>query len=283
VGVLLDKINLTRPLVWLDDQAYAARLLGGGRIDWLDAAALVALRRKAGGLLRAELTLLPAAAVAAAWLEAQPELRQAMAAKPRAVVPLRTLLADPGLRARLDELIRALRAGLPGRPLVLAIPSPRRWLAEAYRAAHGDSAVLSAGAEEIDTAAVYVAEFLRSFGESGLDAVLLQEAAGDEPASAAEVAWYQPVLNIAGHFRWDLGLQLPGGAGFAGPAQGLAFVIAPQPPPGCAAGLALGAEFWSGAAPPKAPAGGFLFTVVPADAVPEQVLERLALLRGGAA
>jgi len=283
VGVLLDKINLLRPLVWVDDLAYAERLLGGGRSDWLDVAGLVALRRKAVGLLRAELTLLPAAAVAAALIEARPQLRQAMASKPRAVVPLRTLLADAELRARLDELIRALRAGLPGRPLVLAIPSPRRWLAEAYRAAHGAGAVLEAGAEEIDTAAVYVAEFLRSFGESGLDAVLLQEAPGAEPASAAEVSWYQPVFNIAGHFRWDLGLQLPDGSGFAGPLPSLAFVIAPRPPAGCAAGLALGTEFWSGTAPPRAPAGGFLFAVVPADVVPERVLERLALLRGGGA
>jgi hypothetical protein len=283
VGVLLDKINLLRPLVWLDDLAYAERLLGGGRTDWLDATGLVAQRRKAAGLLRADLTVLPAAAMAAAWIEVRPELRQAMAARPRAVVPLRTLLADPGLRARLDELIRALRAGLPGRPLVLAIPSPRRWLAEAWHATHGAAATLSAGAEEIDTAAVYVAEFLRSFGESGLDAVLLQEAPGAEPASATEIAWYQPVLNIAAHYRWDLGLQLPDGSGFAGPVQHLAFVIAPQPPPGCAAGLALGGGFWSGAPPPQAPAGGFLFAVVPVDAVPERVLERLALLRGGTA
>ncbi|WP_036516738.1 hypothetical protein [Nevskia soli] len=282
MGALLDKINLLHPLVWLDDLSYVERLLGGGRIDWLDVAGLVALRRKAAGLLRAELTVLPAAAVAAAWIEAQPELRQAMASKPRPVVPLRTLLADPGLRARLDELIRALRAGLPGRPLVLALPSPRRWLAEAYSAAHGAGAVLSAGAEEIDTAAVYVAEFLRSFGESGLDAVLLQEALGAEPASAAEISWYRPVLNIAGHYRWDLGLQLPDASGFAGPARDLDFIIAPQPLSGCTLGVALDGEFWSGAAPPQVPAGGFLFAVVPTNAVPEQVLARLAVLRGGA-
>ena len=282
MGVLLDKINLLRPLVWLDDLSYTERLLGGGRTDWLDVAGLVALRRKAASLLRAEVTVVPAAAVAAAWIEAQPELRQAMASKPRPVLPLRVLLADPGLRGRLDELIRALRAGLPGRPLILMVPSPRCWLAEAYRAAHGAGAAFTAGVEEIDTAAVYVAEFLRSFGESGLDAVLLQEAAGAEPASAAEIAWYQPVLNIAGHYRWDLGLHLPDGSGFTGPVQNLDFVIASRPLPGCPTGVALDGKFWSGAAPPRAPAGGFLFTVVPADAVPEQVLDRLAFLRGGA-
>lgn len=278
---LLDRITSSaKPLLWLDDTAYTDRLLAGGKTPWRDAAEYVAFRRKGTGLLRPDVIAVPVGAFARAWVEANPLLREAMAGKKRAVAPARTLLADEGLRAQLVEMLRGLRAAFAGPPLVLAMPSPRAWVSEAYRLAFGPDAEVEVGGDEADSCAVYVAEFLRSFGESGVDAILLEERAGAEPASSEEIGWYQPVINLAGHYRWDLGLRLPSASGFSGEASGVQFMIAPTPVAGVAAGIALGDNFWSGDAAAAVPAGAFRFATVPADAVPEKVLERLATLRG---
>lgn len=279
MAALLDKINAMHPLLWLDDMAYSERLLASGHADWLDTADVVAFRRKATGLLGLDVVVLPVDVVARAWLDVKPELRLAMAAKERAVAPLRLLLADPGFRGKLDEFVRALRAALHGRPVVLLMSSPRKWIGDAYRVAFGEAAQVSIGPDQVDSSAVYVAEFLRTFGESGVDSVLMQEATGAGSRSFEEIAWFQPVINVARHFRWDLGLQFADDSEFVGEVRGLSFAVARLPLPGCVAGLSVPAEFWSGAPPPAVPAGGFLYSVIPADGVPEQVLERIGAFR----
>lgn len=276
---LLDRLAAgDKPLLWLDDTAYSNKLLAGGKTPWHDGAEYTAFRRKAQGLLKPDFVVVPVGSIVAAWVASHTPLKEAMAAKKRAVAPARTLLADEPLRAHLVEMLKGLRAALGSAPLVLSIPSPRAWVAEAYTQAFGGD--VEVGGDEADSCAVYVAEFLRSFGESGVDGLLLEEREGAEPVSAEELGWYQPVINVAGHYRWDLGVRLPTGEGFSGDAAGLQFVISPKPIGGVANGLALSAGFWSGDAAPAAPKGGFRFAVVPPDAVPEKVLERLATLRG---
>lgn len=270
--------------LWLDSTAYAGRLLAGGRIPWLDATACAAWQRKAQGLLHSDVLAVPLAEPIAAWLAANRELAEAMAAKPRTTYALKTLLADEALRAHLVALVAALRGAVGALPLVLQLPSPRRWIALAHAQAHGGAEVPQIGADEIDSAAVLVADFLRSFGESAVDGLLLDEAAGDEPADAEQLAWYQPVLNVAAHYRWDVGLRLPEAVAFAGAVAGYAYVIAPRVLSGAApaplAGLSVPEAFWrAGTAAPTPAAGRFRHAQIPADSVPEQVLERIAALR----
>lgn len=276
MGKILDRITAGHAL-WLDDTDYAERLLANGKTPWHDVAEYVAFRRKSQGLLRPDFVVVPLARFAAARVVSDAALREAMAAKKRAVVPARTLLADEALRAHLIELLKGMRAAFGSSPLVLALPSPRAWVGAAYRLAFGADAEVEVGGDEADACAMYVAEFLRSFGESGVDGLLLEEGEGEEPVSGEEIGWYQPVLNLAAHYRWDLGLRLPSGAGFAGGAEGVQFVIAPTAIAGAAHGLALGDEFWNGEA---AAAAMFRYARVPVDAVPERVLERLVTLRG---
>lgn len=261
--------------LWLDYGAYAARLLANGAAPWLDADAAGAWLRKAQSLLKSDVVVLPVAAVTEQWLRARPELAAAMAAKSRAVFPLKTLLADAPLRAHLVELARVLRALFDKQPLVLALPSPRRWAALAYSQAYtGETPELDA--DVVDSAAAYVADFLRAFADCGIDGLLLCEDAASAPATADDLALYQPVFNVAAHYRWDAGLQLPPGSpGAAG--DGPAFVLADEPLAGLPTGIAVPPAFWTGAAPP--PAAGFRYAEIPAEAQPERVLERLALLR----
>lgn len=273
----LDDLLSSRKALWLDYADYAGALLANGMVPWLDVAGCVAWQRKAQGLLKSDVLTLPVATVCARWLDRQPALREAMAAKRRAVFPLKTLLADEALRAHLVELAAGLRACFSDLPLALACPSPRRWVAEAYRQAHGAEAEVEVGEDEADSAAVYLADFLRAFGNAGIDALLLQESADSEPAAAEGLACYQPVLNVAAHYRWDIGLSAPAGR-YAGGSSGLGFVVAPSALPGTRAGCIVPADFWAGAAPPDCPPHGFRYAVIPAGVQPEAVLQRLAVL-----
>jgi hypothetical protein len=262
--------------LWLDYVDYAGDLLAGGAIPWLETSHCAAWQRKAQGLLASDVLAMPVARVCSAWLDAHGPLRAAMGAKKRAVFPLKTLLGDEALRAHLVDWLRAVRGSVPGPVLALECPSPRAWVAAAYTQAL--DAACEVGEDEADSAALYIADFLRIFGESGVDALLLAETGASEPATAAEIACYQSVLNVASHYRWDVGLYVPG-LRYTGGEAGLDFVIAPQALPGAVTGLEIPAAFWDGAAEPAAQPGSFRHAIIPRHADPERVLERLALLR----
>ncbi|TXH03179.1 MAG: hypothetical protein E6R07_12815 [Nevskiaceae bacterium] len=277
MGALLD-LAASSSSLWLDYGDYAGRLLAGGQVPWSDVSAYVAWQRKAQGLLKSDVIALPLAPLSEAWLAAHPGLREAMAGKRRAVFPIKTLLADEALRTHIAELLSGLRASFARQPLALVLPSPRAWIALAYRQAHGPQDDATSDADDVDSAAMYVADFLRSFGDCGIDALLLQETAGAEPTDAAELEWYRPVFNVCAHYRWDCGLHLPAAAHAPGAVEGLGFVVAPQRLDIGQSVVALDEAFWTGAEPPPATAG-LRFAVVPAGASPEAVLDRLAVLR----
>lgn len=274
MGKFLAMLGGDKRPVWLEATDYAGRLLAGGAIPWFDVAEFLAWQRKTQGLLRADVVVLPLGALVAAWVNRDGDLVLQMRSKQRATWPLKVLLSHEPLRAHISQILNGLRASYRDAPLALAMPSPRLWVAETLEATGGTATI---GEDEVDTASVYVADFLRTFGESGLDAVLLEESARSEPGSVAEVAWYQPVINVAGHFRWDLGLRLPVAAAYGGGEAGLGFLVAPRVLPGQPCGVAVGEAFWAeGSAPSD---GAFHFADVARDHQPEQVLDRLALLR----
>jgi hypothetical protein len=259
-----------RPPLWLDDTAYGARLLAGGSPPWLDVSALVSWRRKVQGLLKPSVSVLDVAPLADAWIDANPSVRQAMSAQRRGTAPLRALLSEEGLRLHIKEVLAGLRASSSA-PLALGSPSPRKWIRRAYQTAFAEH--LTPGEDETDSAAVYLADFLRVFGESSIDVLLLEDDVETAPADSQQVGWYQSVLNLARHYRWDVGLrvpQVPQGESL------LDFLIAARD----AKGVEVDAAFWSGGgAAPHVPPGGFRYAAIPVDAEPEAVLERLAKLR----
>lgn len=276
----LDDILAQGKRLWLDYSEYAGALLAGGSVPWLDVSELVAWQRKAQGLLQSDVLELPIGEVGNAWLQAHPALLDAMRSKNRPVFPLKTLLADAALRAHLLEIARGLRASFARLPLALVCPSPKRWALDAYRAAFGDDGAGAAdfGADETEDASAYLADFLRSFGDVGVDILLLQESVDSEPEDAAGLEAYRPVLNVAAHYRWEIGLAAPGGR-YRGDAADFGFVIAPQAANGRRSGRMVPSDFWSGAAASDCPENGFRYARVPGDAKPETVLQRLAALR----
>ena len=258
------------PPLWLDDTAYSGRLLAGGRIPWLDVTGLIGWRLKATALLKPSLAALDVGAIAAAFVAASPAQGAALARERGPTGPLAAMLAAVDLRRHVAEVLKGLRHSFR-MPLAIVMPSPRAWPALAYSSAFGERPVI--GADETDAASVYMADFLRSFGEAGVDVLLLTDDATTRPRTQEEVDWYQSVLNVGRHYRWDVGLRTPQVP--AGGEGGFDFLIAPQ----AARGVDVGDAFWETDAdrPPAGP-GGFLYARVPEDAAPERVLARLARL-----
>ena len=69
-------------------------------------------------------------------------------------------------------------------------------------------------AGQAETAAMYSADFLRTFSDSGVDGLLLDE--GPVPADElTDPEAYRPVVNVAEHYEWpvlirtDAGLTVP--------------------------------------------------------------------------
>lgn len=268
MGRLQDRVASGQSTLWLDSADYAAQLLAGGIAPWNDVAAALAWMRKAQGLLRSDVIGVPIAAVIQAQLAQRADLRAAISAKQKPLAPLRTLLADEQLRAHLAELVSGLRAGFDDLPLVLCAPSPRLWPALAYGQAF-DGAAVEVSDDDADGAAVYIADFLRRFGETGVDALLLEESAQSAPTSTDDLDLYQPVFNVARHYRWYSGLLMPLAPAFD--ASSLDYLIAPGHEP-----LLLDEAFWQGG---DAPAAQLRYLRVPPGLQPEAVLDRISSLR----
>jgi hypothetical protein len=266
-------------LLWLDDADYSATLLAGGAAPWLEATAYVAWRRKAQSLLSSNVIAIPVARIFSAWLATDAQLRAASGAKTRANFPLKTMLAAADLRRHLAEIIVGLRSSFPRLAVALVCPSPRAWVSDAYHWAFGDAAQIEVGEEEVDAATLHSADFLREFGGSGIDTVLLEESAQSEPATTAEIEWYRSVLNVGAHYRWDMGLRLPGDRFAGDDPAGFSYIVGPKPFGAPCFGRVIADEFWRGDDPDHSLPYDFRFSRIPSEIKPEVVLDRLALLR----
>jgi hypothetical protein len=276
MGRWLDAVrSQTRRLIWLDDTAYTARLFANGRAPWLDPGAWVGWRKRALQLLEPDIAVLDVTECATHWLERDAKLLALVRSTSEPGGPLRTLLSDDRLHSHLVHLLRALGA-TTDKPLALTIHSPRRWLVELYRRTFADQ--VEPNEDEIEDAAGDISRLLRALSDAGSDVLLLQEEHLPPARIGAWLDCYGSIVNVARHYRWDVGAYLPGGA----PANigELSFAIAPADGSVRTLGLAVDREFWEGAPAPGATVSDqFLYATIPVDAQPNSVLERLKELR----
>jgi len=270
-----ERVRRGKPVLWVDYVAYAERLLAPGGVPWTDTAATVAWYRQAQGLIASDVIAIPLWRLIDALLVRAPRLVEQMRTKQRLTHPLRALLASEELRTSAVELVRALRSVFPGTLLAIVLPSPRTAMLLAHRASSRDSGDPETGEEEVDTAVLYLADFLRCFGEAGLDILLLD---GGEPTDAGTFEAHRPVYNVAHHYGWVVGLE----TGPSSPApvpNGGDFVVAHPANRDTADLVPVRVALASDAASEHA---GFDFLHVPRDAVPENVLQSLQAIRSGA-
>lgn len=266
----------SRP-AWFDSLAYCrAKLLGGAAVPWTAPGDLVAFTSKAQGMFRSDALLVDVADLCAERATADPELRAAMGSRSRAGYALRTLLADDTVRTAAVDAVGAVSGGGDGTPVVLSIPSPARWLT--ISAEQAGQPADPPDADRADTAAMYIADFLRVFGTAGVDGLLLDEG----PADAVELVpadAYRPVLNVAENYGWPSLICTPAAAAWPnGVVAGIAGWIgtaSPQPE-GTTWGWYAGGDFWAGAGPDGKP--DLVFAVVPGHADPDSVMARVRAL-----
>jgi hypothetical protein len=263
--------------VWFDSLAYCReRLLSREPVPWRSPGDLTAFFGKAQGMFRSDALLMDLADLYAQLVADDDELRSAMAARTRPGYALRVLLADEQARAVAREAVSAVAATAGLVPVVLSLPSPSHWLTITAKQAGQDLA--PPDADRADTAAMYVADFLRTFAGSGVDGLLLDE--GPTPAGdLVDPEAYRSVLNVADHYAWpvvvrsDTTSAWPHGA-VAGVAAWLGTVAVGQPI--ARWGLVAGRDFWTGQ--DRTTEGDLVFAVVPADADPEAVMQRVRAL-----
>lgn len=261
--------------VWLKSSGYARRLLLGEAGDpWESAAGYLAFFNQAQGLLRPDVAVVDVGDLYRSWLARHPALKAEMGSKKRPAFPLKRMLEEEGPRKLLAEVVEAVVASLRGQtPLVLALPSPRRWLAEAAALAGRDGIAIDA--DLIEDATMYMGDLLRAVSVHPVGGVLLEE--GPEGV-AADVSAYRTLVNIARHYRW--GVALRGEAN--GTAADFDSVISATPAAAgdLAQGLDVSEPLWAGLPLEPLAAGQFYFAEIPEGAQPEAVLQHLTRLRG---
>lgn len=271
--------------LWLKSSAYTRRLLLGENGDpWESGSKFLAYFSQAHGLLKPDVAVIEVGELFDSWLKRNPGLKAELGAKRKASYPLRKLLEQEGARALLMEVIDAVVAHLRGQtPLILSMPSPRHWLQLANRAAGRDG--VEVDDDGIEDSAMYLADLVRAVSGLPVGGVLLEEAWDEGVSGAVNVELYRPMINVAKHYRWPLALRI--GANPLLEGEALAeidvFIGSGQlPDAGRAKGIDVSTSAWTSVAPALAPQQ-FYFAEVPADALPEQVLECLSRLKAGAA
>jgi hypothetical protein len=252
----------TAPLI-LDHASFgSARLLHGAPVPWSEPVECQSYFGQAQGLLRPDVTLVDLGAAYAQHLAGRPELVEAMGARSRSGYALKTLLADDPLAAAVVGVTRVL-AETNRQPLVLQVPAPLRWLA-LTRMATGQTDVAALELDHGESASMYMADWLRRFGELPVTLLLLDGRRADDPALTDlvddDLSAYSPLVNAAAHYRWGLALRTDDALELHGSDDD---------------GAVLPPSFW---VDEPAPEARLLLAEIPSAAEPERVLQRLASL-----
>lgn len=261
--------------LWVDGTDYYERLLAGGSVPWMDLTAGVSWLRKSQQLLGSDVVELDVFRVVGAFCAACPELPHAMRHRHRTGYALKVLLADTDLRSHLLEWVEAAHLTLKGKPLCLRLWSPSKAIDAAWQLAHGEAPSDVPDDNQIDLAALYLADFLRTFGSVAVDAILLEEHCGEGP-SVSKQTLYQSVINVAVNYRFAAGLAWPSSASPGPIHTGFEFVVADTALE-IPSVIRVPDGFWLDKASP--PTAQLCLTRIPVDARPEEVLRKLSVLR----
>jgi hypothetical protein len=260
--------------VWFDFTAYSReKLLDGGPIPWTSPGELSAFFGKAQGMFHSDALLVDIADLFAARVTQDPSLPAAMAARTRPGFALRTLLADEGARGTAKQAMSALGAADSATPVVVAMPSPARWLALAARQA-GTPPDAPPEARHVEAAAMYVADLLRIFADARVDGLVLDEGS-TAAAGLVDFESYRPVLNVAGHYEWPVWIRTDVAPCWPqGNIDGVAGWFGERAPDDADGpwGVVLDVDPGSAESLPATAGGAAVLVVVAADADPDAVM-----------
>lgn len=250
-----------RPLL-VDHSRYGTAVIRQGRpIPWTDLTELAGYIGQLNGLLDPDATWVDIAALYSDHLSGRDDLLAAMGSRTRVGYPMRTLLAD---EQGIDLVLRTVAnlSETSRRPVVLEVPSPAQWLAQAHEVA--GTRLEAVDEDDADRASMYIAEWLGRLGSLPIALVLLdaRTSGGETRVETKEpVDGYSSITNLAGHFGWSVGVR--GDEGVEVSQGDVRVGVVPE-------------SFWLDGA--DLPDGAVLVASIPATASPERVLDRLASL-----
>jgi hypothetical protein len=276
--------------VWLDFIPYAKRLFSGGRNDiWQNPDTFISVYSQGQGLLRSDILSIPVGEVYLSLLERKSGLVEEWAGK-RPTFALKKLLALDEPREFLTEVLAGLQNLYRGaQPIALTLPSPQKWLQWLHTEVRPGQEI-SINSDDVEAAAMYVAEYVRAFSTSGLAAVVLEEPVDPVIHLQEAITLYQPIVNLANHYQWSVGISLNGTMVECseGDDEVDFYLLANSDPAtisgywekGLNSGGGLNKAFWSGEQNvPKPSYNGFAYGIIPEEAEPEMVLSQLKKLR----
>ncbi len=271
--------------VWLKSSAYTRRLLLGEAGDpWVSGAHYLAYFSQAQGLLKPDVAVLEVGELYDAWNASHSgALAASLGNRRKPVTALRKLLESEAPRKLLAEVVEAVLANLRGQtPLVLSVPSPRRWTDHANHLTGSTDIELTA--DDAEDASMYLTDLIRSVSAFPVSGLLLEEGRDDANFNVDDLTRYTSIVNVVRHYRWSLALRLPNEAVPAPEALAdFDAVISPVVEQAGAAALGrdISAAFATGGVIAPLHGRQFYFAEIAAGSRPESVLETLARLRGG--
>ncbi|OUS28776.1 hypothetical protein A9Q98_07020 [Thalassotalea sp. 42_200_T64] len=270
------------PRLWINFNAYAKKLLSDGKNPWTTPASYMSFYGQAHGLVKADVAVLDVWDLYQHWMQEDKDALKSMVTKRRVTAPVKKMLEAFAPRELLAEVITAVSNNYNGSvPIVLVIPSPRALVVKAYQAANdGD---IEPDEMSVDTAAMYLADYLRYFSETDLSGVLLMEDESFMPLNSEELSWYQPVFNVTKHYRWAVGVHLPTEIENFVLPEGVNFSIVPAQSglSDGSLGIDISEQLWKeGGSSLMARSTGFNYLSIPEASKPEFVLDTLSTIKG---
>ncbi|MER2105915.1 MAG: hypothetical protein ABS949_03170 [Solibacillus sp.] len=167
-------------------------------------------------------------------------------------------------------------------PVVIVLPSPQCWLKQLQQVVNpGQDARISE--DDVEIAAMYMAEYVRLFSTLGIAAIVLDE----KQLPLGMLPLYQPLFNVARHYQWLVGLKQETSDGELGQLMdfvdfllvdniGFTELLSCQENK-FPIGGGLNRDFWLATSQVTA-IKGLLYGEIPPDAEPENVLSQLKVL-----
>lgn len=270
-----------KQLVWLDSWDYCQALfLNGEKASWGDSAGFDGFVRKSDALLQPSVTSLPLSSFLDWVLCAMPNLKSAMAEKSRTGYALKTLLRNEDLRKAMVQALNIAANAVPNKAMVLEVPSPRTLVAWAYQVAH-DRTPENLTVDHADSASVYLSDFVSSLGATNISALLISEVEWSDGDWKEESTIYTPLKNVSNYQQWSLGLKVPFSISEKETISSFDFLVssAEEDDADITIGNWVQDSVWSSDSG-DAVSSLFIYSKVPANSVPERVLENRKRLGG---
>jgi hypothetical protein len=267
---------------WLKAEAYSKRVLLGsaGANPWQSVASYVTWFAQTQNLCHSDVATLSIAEVFDRQVLLEGGLASKLSNRQTPKVALRRLIESATARELINEVLFAVLAQT-SQPVVLGIPSPKAWLQHAAQLAGLTPTALLE--DEIEDAAAYIADLLRALSAHPLAAILLEEAADDQSWAQQLVKCYQPLLNVAQHYRWSAVLRLPQQQSIEAPwSEYFSVLIGQIRSQQQATGIDVTQEFHQALSLPKLAAGEFYFIEIDPNSAPEQISEKILALQQAA-